>query len=213
MAFNLTHFVGRAFISFEYQHYRDYILREFERDHSFLKIRPDFPMKVSMASTPNEILWTNMKVESATRKKSILISYFILFMVLTFAFGGTLLMTRLKTILSKDNSESADFFTNLLTILMTVVTLVINYFLSLIVKQLTEYEKHQTKSNFVFSHIVKVVITQFINTSIIYYVSSDIAKSPYLSEEGLVIQVSSLFLTSAIIQVILNLINFSAIIK
>ena len=47
MAFNLTHFVGRAFISFEYQHFRDYIQREFSRDSkNFLLIRPDYPIEV-----------------------------------------------------------------------------------------------------------------------------------------------------------------------
>jgi hypothetical protein len=95
---------------------------------------------------------------------------------------------------------------------MTVVTLVINYILGVIVKILTEYEQHQTKSKFIFSHIVKVVLTQFINTTIIYYASSNLTQSPYLSEEGLVVQVSSLFLTSAVIQIALNIINPSAVI-
>jgi hypothetical protein len=36
MSFNLTHFVGKAFVSFEYQHYRDYFLREYERNNGFL---------------------------------------------------------------------------------------------------------------------------------------------------------------------------------
>lgn len=36
MSFNLTHFVGKAFVSFEYQHFRDYILREYQNNKSFL---------------------------------------------------------------------------------------------------------------------------------------------------------------------------------
>lgn len=63
MAFNLTHFVGRAFISFEYQHFRDYFLRETFRDKNFLRIRPDYPIEVEQASTPLDILWFNMSVE------------------------------------------------------------------------------------------------------------------------------------------------------
>lgn len=30
--FNLSHFTGKAFISFQYQHYRDYFLRQYEKD-------------------------------------------------------------------------------------------------------------------------------------------------------------------------------------
>jgi hypothetical protein len=93
---------------------------------------------------------------------------------------------------------------------MTVVTLIINYILGVIVKHLTEYERHQTKSNFIFSHVVKVVLSQFLNTTILYYVAANVTHSPYLSEEGLVVQVSNLFITSAVIQVGLNALNTGA---
>ena len=96
---------------------------------------------------------------------------------------------------------------------MTVVTLAINFLLSIVVKKLTDFEEHQTKSNFVYYHLLKSVITQFINTSIIYFVSSFIVKSPYLSKEGLATQVSNLFLSSAVIQIILNFVNPSAVWK
>ena len=45
MAFNLSHFVGKAFVSFQYQHYRDYFL-EYFKDASQLKIA-DAPLKAS----------------------------------------------------------------------------------------------------------------------------------------------------------------------
>jgi hypothetical protein len=106
MAFNLTHFVGRAFISFEYQHFRDYILREFDRDSkNFLRIRPDFAMKVALASTPSDILWYNMKVEGSTRTKHIITSYLILIMVLAFAFAGTLSLTKMKYDINNNASQ------------------------------------------------------------------------------------------------------------
>jgi len=63
------------------------------------------------------------------------------------------------------------------------------------------------------SLIWKTVITQFINTAIIYYASDLTHPMPYLSDEGLVVQVSSLFLTSAVIQIALNIVNPSALIQ
>jgi hypothetical protein len=62
MAFNLTHFVGKAFVCFEYQHFRDYISRELARDKHFLRIRSDYSMRVEFAATPNNIIWYNMSV-------------------------------------------------------------------------------------------------------------------------------------------------------
>ena len=61
--------------------------------------------------------------------------------------------------------------------------------------------------------IIKTVITQFLNTSIIYYISELIYPSPMLEEDGLVYQVSSLFLTSALIQIFMNFAYFSSLIK
>ena len=36
--FNVSHFLGKAFVSFEYQHYREYFLRQYEKDNNFFKI-------------------------------------------------------------------------------------------------------------------------------------------------------------------------------
>jgi hypothetical protein len=30
--FNITHFVGKAFVSFEYEHYREFLLRSYIKD-------------------------------------------------------------------------------------------------------------------------------------------------------------------------------------
>lgn len=59
--------------------------------------------------------------------------------------------------------------------------------------------------------MVKVVVSQFLNTAIIYYISSTMTHLPYLSKEGLIVQASSLFITSAIIQVVINAVNPSAL--
>lgn len=100
-----------------------------------------------------------------------------------------------------------------LTILMTVLILVINTGLAMIVKKLTISEKHQSKSKYLMSMIIKTLITQFLNTSIIYYITDLIYPTPLLIEEGLVFQVSSLFLTSAFIQIIMNFAYISSLVK
>ena len=44
--FKLTHFTGKAFVTFEYEHYRDYFIKKYEEDNNFLKIS-DKPIKIS----------------------------------------------------------------------------------------------------------------------------------------------------------------------
>jgi hypothetical protein len=36
--FNLSHFIGKAFVTFQYQHYKEFYLREVEKDPDFFLI-------------------------------------------------------------------------------------------------------------------------------------------------------------------------------
>ena len=58
--FTLTHFVGSAFISFQYQHYREFILEQYEKDDEFLKFHGEY-LKVEKASFPSDVYWKNIK--------------------------------------------------------------------------------------------------------------------------------------------------------
>jgi hypothetical protein len=52
--------------------------------------------------------------------------------------------------------------------LMAVLTTLINYVISYAVQILADMEQHKTKSDRMWQLILKIVITQFLNTSIIY---------------------------------------------
>ena len=58
--FTLTHFVGSAFISFQYQHYREFILEQYEKDDEFLKFHGEY-LKAEKASFPSDVYWKNIK--------------------------------------------------------------------------------------------------------------------------------------------------------
>ena len=58
--FNITHFVGKAFVSFEYQHYREYIMQKYEERKKFMY--GDTELVLSRASHPTDIEWLNMDV-------------------------------------------------------------------------------------------------------------------------------------------------------
>jgi hypothetical protein len=87
-SFTLSHFVGRAFVTFEYQHYRDYFLREFERNSSFLLFNSDKEAKISRAPKPNDVFWPHMRISDSYRLKQMFYSYFIMFVSLILSLGA-----------------------------------------------------------------------------------------------------------------------------
>lgn len=108
-------------------------------------------------------------------------SYIVLTVFLLFGFGLLVGSDRLKAfILSKmknENEEAAakeetNFGVMGITLLTTIVTLAINFFLQTLSYILTESEQHQDKSSEKLSLIIKLVLTQFFNTAIMYYLLS-----------------------------------------
>ncbi|CAM6005151.1 unnamed protein product [Sphagnum balticum] len=83
-----------------------------------------------------------MKVEKLARIKYMATSYLILVMVLTFAFAAILGINLLKGKVSEEDASNESAISTFLTLLATVVTLVVNTGLGMVVKGLTEYEKH-----------------------------------------------------------------------
>ena len=57
----LSKFVGKAFITFEYQHYRAFILRQSDKNHKFITLN-NKPLKITQAPKPNDVFWQNMKL-------------------------------------------------------------------------------------------------------------------------------------------------------
>ena len=88
---------------------------------------------------------------------------------------------------------------------MAVLTNVINFILSYSIGILATMERHKTKSDRISSLIVKTVITQFINTSIIYFILFLIRPSNPLGTFGLVSKINSLVIVSGLISVALQI--------
>lgn len=59
--FNISHFLGKGFISFEYQHYREYFLRMYEKDPNFFQINSS-SIHIEKPVKPNDVEWSNLKV-------------------------------------------------------------------------------------------------------------------------------------------------------
>ena len=85
---------------------------------------------------------------------------------------------------------------------MATLTTLINYVLAYAVEILADSEKHKTKSDRVGSLILKIVISQFLNTSIIYSILYLIKPVDPLSTYGIVSKVASLIIISGLLKII-----------
>lgn len=82
---------------------------------------------------------------------------------------------------------------------MAIITNIINFILSYSIELLSHMEKHKTKSDRLSSLILKNVVTQTINTSIIYTILYLIEPSNPLGYFGLYKKVFSLVVVSGFI--------------
>jgi hypothetical protein len=85
---------------------------------------------------------------------------------------------------------------------MATLTTLINYVLAYAVEILADSEKHKTKSDRVGSLILKIVISQFLNTSIIYSILYLIKPVDPLSTYGIVSKVASLIIISGLFNLV-----------
>jgi hypothetical protein len=85
---------------------------------------------------------------------------------------------------------------------MAIITNVINYIIGYSVEVLADMESHKTKSERSGSLLLKIVITQTLNTSIIYSILYFIKPIDPLSTYGLVTKINSLVLVSGFISVV-----------
>ena len=88
---------------------------------------------------------------------------------------------------------------------MAIITNIINFILSYSIDLLSTMERHKTKSDRLSSLILKNIITQFINTSIIYSILYLIRPSNPLGAFGLYSKISSLVIVSGFISVALQI--------
>jgi hypothetical protein len=78
---------------------------------------------------------------------------------------------------------------------------------------LTEYEKHESKTDYQLSFMIKLLISQFVTQSIMYYVISLLAPDLMWEASGLIPQMSNLIIVSAVMQTVFNFVNIGSIIQ
>jgi hypothetical protein len=209
-SFTLTHFTGKALVSFQFEHYKQYFIRKYEEDDEFMKISGK-PVRIEDAPNPEDIYWFNLRVGDSTRFRYIMYSWGVLVMVLILTYALLQGINYLKKDISSvdlNQGVQNQIGTILLTLLMAGITALINKILYDIMKLLSFLEKHETKTQRMQSLLSKTVVAQGLNTvflpGIVYLInpSQDI-----LSTNGLIATISSVILVSAVVSVVIGAIN------
>lgn len=101
-----------------------------------------------------------------------------------------------------------------INMLSIVILIIIGYILQLFIYELVDWERHKTVTDAKFSLIAKLVVFQFINNALIYFIVFEIKGGHFnvLKERiGLVDQISWLLVISASLQIFFNILNIGDI--
>lgn len=182
-------------------------MKQYEKDPGFLNICGT-DIKISKTNQPPDIYWYNMKVTDSERSMNIFYSYAILFMLLVLSFVGLIGLQFWQV--AEENKQAGTSMTDklkgyLVTGSMAILTNVINFVLSTSIELLSEMERHKTKSDKLSSLIFKTILTQTINTSIIYTILYLIKHTNPLSAFGIVSKIVSLVVVSGFISVAMQI--------
>lgn len=123
------------------------------------------PIKVDRAPNPNDLDWKDLGVSMTVVITRRVITYAITIILLGMSFGG---MTGLKygQYQMSKQTDSTDFTSSakfrLISVLITLLIMIINYALSRTLRFLTFSERHWTETAFFQSLTIKMVVVNFV---------------------------------------------------
>jgi len=83
----------------------------------------------------------------------------------------------------------------------------VNSFLESVLPKVTEYEKHETKTYYQLSFMLKLLISQFINSVLMFFILSLVFPMPMWSPAGLLPQMANMFVVSALMMSLMSLVS------
>ena len=166
--FNLTHFVGHAFVSFQYQHYRNFFLDAYQADSKRF-IYNGRALRIRPANHPEDINWKNLRFSVQEKERIQLNTYFIMLLIILVEFA---ILYGLKYLLYNDGSVIEASFTAHPFVFMTVATVVVlltNTIIIRVAKSSARAERHKTRLNETTAFIKKSMITTVISSTLTFF--------------------------------------------
>ncbi len=149
-----------------------------------------------------------MKVTDEQRMWYNIYSNGVLFMLLVLSFASLLGLQIMQVNNPTDTIKEATIWdkvkTNLFSIMMALLTNVINYILGFSINLLADMEKHRSKTEKLSSLTTKIIVSQTFNTAFIYYILYLVKPSNPMGKGGLVSNIYNLVLVSGVLNVVLQ---------
>src|SRR3990167_9252451 len=218
------YYLGWVFVTFQTELMRDEFIAQFEnhlkkekptgwtapvkRLWAAITCSTEKGIEITRAPNPEDVIWENLGTNRKERGKHVAISYGVTILVLGMNFGLTLLFNWLKFNYSESlGTTLAVGFSALLAIFNNIfdqiLTITINFF--------TEWENHETKTELKNSILIKIFISQFVNTNLLTLISYVIifgSKAQGIHVEGgLLSDVVSIIISQLLVNPLLVLVN------
>ena len=218
------YYLGWVFVTFQTELMRDEFIAQFEnhlkkekptgwtapvkRLWAAITCSTEKGIEITRAPNPEDVIWENLGTSRKERGKHVAISYGVTILVLGMNFGLTLLFNWLKFNYSESlGTTLAVGFSALLAIFNNIfdqiLTITINFF--------TEWENHETKTELKNSILIKIFISQFVNTNLLTLISYVIifgSKAQGIHVEGgLLSDVVSIIISQLLVNPLLVLVN------
>ncbi len=155
-----------------------------------------------------------MKIPSSARTNKIIFSYIVLTMLLLFSFLILFSVELLKRNYAQTENKGIMGFAKAqgLSLITSLIILGANSLFDFVSWFLTNLEGHTTKTNEMFSHMIKSFFSRLFNTVFMYFIISviltkDYEEQKFMSSTGLVTQIYNLIVVSGLINLIHAFIN------
>lgn len=171
-------------------------------------------LTIEDACDPTDVKWYNMKISSSIRTNKIIFSYIVLAMLLIISFLILFSVELLKRNYAQTEHGGILNFAKAqgLSLITSLIILGANSLFDFVSWFLTNLEGHQTKTNEMFSHMVKSFFSRLFNTVFMYFIiavilTRDYDEQKFMSSTGLVSQIYNLIVVSGLINLIHVFIN------
>jgi hypothetical protein len=167
--------VGHAFVSFQYQHYRNFFLDEFERNPKGFVYNGSV-LKFAPAASPVDVNWKNLRVGLYEKERMQLNSYFITLLILLVEYVLLFLLHLLlyhahslsEIFSSFSDPNQAQFSSTahpwVFAVGASVVIVLANSVLKKTISSLVGAERHKTRVNETTTYMNKSVLAQFVSS-------------------------------------------------
>ena len=156
------------------------------------------------APEPEDIIFANVGVPASKVFARRLTTYFaaLMIVIVTFLLVFLLKQTRLR---QRSNRT--------FSILISVGITIINFYLAVIIRKLTAYEKNPTRIYNQRSQAIKVIVSQIANMAVLPFLQNAIIENNIFSKGGLTEAVFYLAVTNALLTPLLKLFDYRTLLR